>query len=99
MDVMEADPLQKNQVGTADSADSSNISSLNMKTVHRPISTSEFTTRGCEEKDLEGSRIPTIPMSFQDSRSPLHRPSAAAGAFLTTRIAAGVVMTISHTPE
>ena len=73
-----SDPLQKNQVRTPDSTDSSNISSLNMKTAHRPISTSEFNTSGCEEKDLEESRIPTITMSFQDFRLPLHRLCWAA---------------------
>ena len=65
MDIMEADPFQKNQVRTPDSTDSSNISSLNMKKVHRPISTSEFKTSGCEEKDLEESRFPVIICLFK----------------------------------
>jgi len=43
MKVMEADPLQKNQVRTPDSTDSS-------KTVHRSISTSEFKTSACEKR-------------------------------------------------
>ena len=64
MDVIKADPVQKKQVRTSNSADSSNISSLNVKTVHRPISTSEFSTSGCKEKDLEGSRIPTVTLPF-----------------------------------
>ena len=91
MEVMEADPLQKIQVRTPDSTDSSNITRLNMKTVCRPISTSEFNTSGCEEKDLEESRFQVI-MAFQDFLSPGTGAVAlitAAGASLTMRTAAG----------